>query len=404
MKVALAGIGAKVKWHGEGELVELKPVEIRGVPSEGMICGADEIGLLELFPKKEEKEIVDLTHLTAKPGTALAVALGLDDVVFEIDNKSLSNRPDLWGHYGIAREVAALFGKSLKPYQAKNIKTREHKNTKALSLMVEVEDKKLCPRYMAVAVNGISVGDSPEWMQTKLRAAGVRPVNVLVDITNYVMMEVGQPMHVFDADRLHKNMKALKNESGIVVRRAKEGEMLKALDGKEYKLTTDMLVIADTEKPLAIAGVMGGEASGVTGETASVIFEAATFDSVSIRKTSTALGLRSDSSARFEKSLPPEHAEIALKKAVELTLALVPGSRVASVVVDKKVPVKKRAPIVIPFALLSKKLGISVKTKEISTILTHLGFSVRASKAAHTITVPAWRAKDIQKRLKHLDD
>jgi phenylalanyl-tRNA synthetase beta chain len=230
-------------------------------------------------------------------------------------------------------------------------------------------------------------------MQTKLRAAGVRPINVLVDITNYVMMEVGQPMHVFDALKLAKGkeQKAIR----IAVRKAKEGETLKALDGKEYKLTKGMLVIADSEQPLAIAGVMGGEASGVISTTTSVIYEAATFDAVSIRKTSTALGLRSDSSTRFEKSLPPEHAEIALKKAVELTLALVPGARVASVVVDKKVPVKKRAPIVISLEVFAKKLGTSVKTKEIGTILTHLGFGVRASRTALTLTVPPWRVKDI---------
>lgn len=409
MKVALAGIGAKVKWHGEGELVELKPVEIRGVASEGMICGADEIGLIEMFPKKEEKEIVDLSAVaSAKAGTPLAKALGLDDVIFEIDNKSLSNRPDLWGHYGIAREISALFQKNLKPYKTKNIP-----KGKGVSLTVQIDpsanaqgiNKKLCPRYMAVSIDGIMVAPSPEWMQARLRAAGVRPINNVVDITNYVMMEVGQPMHAFDAGQIKDSRFKIKGGGSdlqlksynlnLVVRKAHEGEKMKALDGKEYSLSKEMLVVADTENVLAIAGVMGGVESSVTESTTTIIFESANFEPSSIRKTSTALALRTESSARFEKGQPREQVEAALKKAVELTLDLIPGAHVASAVVDKKVPVKKLSPLIISFEQIEKKLGVGIKSSDIVSILQRLGFAVTKTKVGVRITVPEWRTKDV---------
>nr|MBP9695504.1 phenylalanine--tRNA ligase subunit beta [Candidatus Magasanikbacteria bacterium] len=394
MKVALAQIGAKVKWHGEGDLVELKPVEIRGVPSEGMICGADEIGLIEMFPKKEEKEIVDLSYLPlTKVGAPLASVLGLDDVVFEIDNKSLSNRPDLWGHYGIAREISALFNKNLKPYTVKAIEKGKTQGSKGSQLAVEVKDKKLCSRYMGVMIDGVTIGPSPSWMQSSLLSAGVRPINIIVDITNYVMMDIGQPMHAFDAGKVTKNKE--QKTTTINVRRAKDGEKMKALDGKEYSLTKDMLVIADRVKVLAIAGIMGGEESSVTDATKTVVFESANFDPVSVRKTSIALGLRSESSARFEKGLSPERAELALKKAVELTLKLCPNARVACAVVDKKNPLKKQLPMSIPLELIEKRLGMSLNLTQILSILLRLGFGVKKTKTTLNITVPLWRTKDI---------
>src|SRR3989338_8734380 len=197
MLTAVAKVGARVKWHGEGELVELKPTAIRGVESHGVICGADEIGLIEMFPKKEEKEIVDLTNVIPVKtgiqtldsrlrgndklvGVLLADALGLNDTILEIDNKSLSNRPDLWGHYGMAREVAALFNRKLEPYKTQEIKKSRNQEIK---LKVEVEDTKLCPRYMAVAVSGVKTGGAPAWLKQKLTAVGLRPINNIVDIT-----------------------------------------------------------------------------------------------------------------------------------------------------------------------------------------------------------------------------
>lgn len=383
MLVALAKVGAKVKWHGEGELVELKPVAIRGVESLGMICASTEIGLGEMFPLHEEKEILDLSSLKVKPGVPLAKALGLDDAVLEIDNKSLSNRPDLWGHYGIAREVAVLFNKKLSVY-----KTDKIKPGKDIELSVEVKDAKLCPRYMAVAMSGVSVGPSPQWLQKSLLAVGQRPINNIVDITNFVMMDLGQPMHAFDA----ANVANL----GIVVRNAKDGEEFVTLDDEKRKLDSSMLMITDSEKSLAIAGVMGGLDSGITNNTTTIIFESANFDASSIRRTSTKLGLRSDSSARFEKSLDPNLTAVALDKAVKLVLECCPKAKVASKVVDESKFSLQQGPITIGLEFLESKIGAKLPKKEVVRILENLGFVVKVKGDDLSVIIPSWRAtKDI---------
>ncbi|MEK7680543.1 MAG: phenylalanine--tRNA ligase subunit beta [Patescibacteria group bacterium] len=390
MLVALGKLGAKVKWHGEGELVELKQTAIRGVDSFGMICASTEIGLGEMFPPQEEKEILDLTNLKAKPGTPLAQAIGLDDAVLEIDNKSLSNRPDLWGHYGIAREVAVLFDKKIKEYKVVKIKPG-----KEVGLKVTVEDAKLCPRYMAVAMSGVEVKPSPEWLQKSLLAVGLRPINNIVDITNYVMMDLGQPMHSFDAERL-RNSKSQVTNPKIVVMRASDGEKFTTLDGKEHILSSEMLVIASEEKTLAIAGVMGGMDSGISNETKTIIFESANFDASSTRKTSTKLGLRTDSSARFEKGLDPNLAEIALQRAVGLVLEICPKAKVASNVADQKKFNLSANQLEISMEFLEKKIGVTLQKKEVVRILSDLGFAVKAKGNGMLVKIPSWRAtKDI---------
>ena len=422
MLVALAKIGAKVKWHGEGELVELKPVAIRGVESAGMICASTEIGLAEMFPLKEEKEILDLSVIlskakdpsrsdkrdsSAKPqndklvGAPLATALGLDDAILEIDNKSLSNRPDLWGHYGIAREVAVLFDKKLKEYPAhggtplhSGGKTKI-KLGKEINIKVEVQDAKLCPRYMAVAMSGVSVGPSPQWLQKSLLAVGLRPINNIVDITNYIMMDLGQPMHAFDAARLSLKSKVQSLKS-IEVRTAKDGEEFITLDGQKRKLDSSMLMIADSEKSLAIAGVMGGLDSGITNDTNTIIFESANFEAGSIRRTSTKLGLRSDSSARFEKSLDPNMTAPALQRAVELVFECCPKAKVASIIADESKFSLQQGPITISLEFLQKKIGAHLPKNEVVKILENLGFKVKSKKDELSIVIPSWRAtKDV---------
>ncbi|TAN33580.1 phenylalanine--tRNA ligase subunit beta [Patescibacteria group bacterium] len=397
MLVALAKAGARVRWHGAGEPVELQPAAIRGVDSQGMICSATEIGLEEMFPLREEKEIIDLTGVKAQVGRPLSVALGLDDAVLEVDNKSLSHRPDLWGHYGIAREVAALYRKEFGGYTPPKISARG--GGKKISLRVEVKDphtkdfgvrtgKKLCPRYMAAAIEGVDIKSSPGWLKKRLLAAGVRPINNVVDITNYVMLDLGQPMHAFDAARF--------KEKKIVVRPAKEGEKFTTLDGTEHKLYSSMLVIADEKEPVAIAGVMGGLNSGVTDSTSTIIFESANFDAGSIRKTAGKLGLRTESSARFEKSLDPNLAELALRRAVQLTLELCPASRVASNIADAADFKSKRGPIELPLAFAAKRLGVELNKKETIKILERLGFVVKTKKDVLSVLAPTWRAtKDI---------
>ncbi|HSR89273.1 MAG TPA: phenylalanine--tRNA ligase subunit beta [Candidatus Udaeobacter sp.] len=409
MLVALAKVGAKVKWHGEGELIELKPTAIRGIESAGMICASTEIGLGGMFPLRDEKEILDLSFIVGKAkqphglgstnkgfvaphlashkdkfvGRPLAEALGLDDSILEIDNKSLSNRPDLWGHYGIAREVAVLFNKKLKEF-----KTGKIKPSKEINLKVEVEDTKLCPRYMAVAVSGVSVEPSPQWLQKALLAVGQRSINNIVDITNYIMLDMGQPMHAFDASKI--------TNSTIVVRKAKDGEEFVTLDGLKRNLDSSMLMIGDKDKNLAIAGIKGGLDSGITDGTKTIIFESANFEAASIRKTSAKLGLRTDSSARFEKSLDPNLAALALERAVELIVECCPQAKVVSKVVDEAKFNLQQGPLAISLDFFHKKIGVKLAKKEIIKILEHLGFEIKTSGDEFKVKIPTWRAtKDI---------
>ncbi len=385
MLVAVAKIGAKVKWHGEGELVTLEKATIRGVESSGMICGADEIGLVWFFPKKDEKEIVDLTKLKFKPGTPLSEALKLNDAIFEIDNKSLSNRPDLWGHYGIAREVAALNSRAVVPYTVAAIKPGKG------VIKVEIENAENCSRYMAVAVEGVTVGPSPVWLQQKLVAVGQRPINSVVDITNFVMLDLGQPLHAFDG-------KILQAESGgyaVGVRGAKPGEKFITLDEKERVLPEGALLITSSDKPVAIAGIMGGLDSGVQISTATVVFEAANFNAALIRKTSTALGLRTDASARFEKNLDPSLCEMALAKAVKLLLEISPGAKVATKIADAGTVKELKGSFEVKADFFTRKIGVKIPKKTIIEILELLGFTVKSKEVSFQIGVPSWRARDI---------
>jgi phenylalanyl-tRNA synthetase beta chain len=386
--VAVAKVGARVLWHGQGEPVTLTETAIRGEKSMGMICGADEIGLSAMFPKQSEKEIVDFASLKAQcvAGMPVAQLLGLDDVVLEMDNKSLSNRPDLFGHYGVAREVAAVFGIPLNPY-----KTKEIKSGKAVDLSVKVEDAMLCPRYTAVVLDNVVVGPSPEWLRSRIERIGLRSINNVVDVSNYIMFELGQPTHCFDAAAFAHQ------KTDIIVRRAKAGETLEALDEKTYELTSEMLVIADSEKPLAIAGIMGGMHSGVSESTTRIVIESATFDPMSVRTTSTALGLRSDASTRFEKSQDPQNALVALERIVELVQQVSPTATVVSRVSDSAPKMKAETTIVFSPDRARMLLGASIDDAEMKRILTALGFEIGKHKAGWEVTVPSWRAtKDVR--------
>ena len=400
MLVAVAKIGAKVFWHGEGEPVEMKKTKIRGVESCGMICASDEVGLGEMFPKLAEAEILDLSlvlpasHQPAEGiqavGKPLSEALALNDVVFDIDNKSMTHRPDLWGHYGLAREVATLYHKDLKEYGTSKIK-----EGKKMDIKVKVEDKKLCLRYMAVAISGIEIKESPDWLKKYLLSVGLRPINNIVDITNYVLMDLGQPLHAFDAKHLETIDKTSEDKT-IIVRRAKNKEEFTTLDGGEHVLDDSMLVIADEEKPVALAGVMGGLNSEINSNTATVVFESANFDAANIRRTALKLGLRTDSSARFEKSLDPLNTELALCKAVELTKKLCPQAEVISNVSDISDFTVRTGPIELDLNFVNRKIGQEIERKEIIRILESLGFGVKDKRDKLLVSVPSWRAtKDI---------
>lgn len=381
--VAVALPGSWVKWHGEGEPIEIKEAELRGAPSYGMICGADEIGLLDRFPKKEEKEIVDLSSLKAKPGTPLAEALKMSDVIFDVE--VTSNRPDAYSMVGMAREASAILEAPMlwKAPKASQLK----KGTKPLPLTVDVKSKGLCPRYKALVMRNVKVGPSPAWMKERLAAAGVRSINNLVDITNYVRLELGQPLHVFDYGTLkgHK----------IVVREAAAGEKMKALDGDSYELKAGHLVIADAERAVAVAGVMGGEETGVTDKTVDIVIEAAAFDAVSIRRTARALGLHSDSSKLYEKGLSTELVEVALERAAELAAELA-GAEAASKRFDVHAAPYKR--LVFPFrpARAAELIGVSIPAARMKKILTDLGFKVAGAAKKWNVVVPYWRDHDIE--------
>ncbi|MBD3270653.1 phenylalanine--tRNA ligase subunit beta [Candidatus Peregrinibacteria bacterium] len=382
-KVAVAKNGAKVKWHGEGELVELKPTKIRGEESNGMICAASEIGL-----KDEEDGIMDLSNLEAEPGTSLAEALQKNDQIIDIDNKSLTHRPDLWGHYGIAREVAAITGQSLKPIELHH----EYPSTETI-IPVEIKAKDHCKRYLSTTIENIQVGPSPEWLKNALENTGNRSINNIVDATNFVMLELGNPLHAFDTNKIKEK---------IIIRTAEKGEKIETLKEGEKELDSDMLIIADKEKPLAIAGIMGGLNSGINNETTSITLEAANFDPISTRKTSVKLGIRTESVQRFEKDLDPLLAEQAFDRLVKIILDLCPSAKIVSAKNDQKNFDYQIKTVKLDLNKVRSKIGVQIESMEIEEKLKNLEFKVKKLDTHHLeVEVPSFRAtKDIN----HQDD
>ncbi|MFH1711694.1 MAG: phenylalanine--tRNA ligase subunit beta [Patescibacteria group bacterium] len=379
MRVLVALPGSSVKWHGEGDFVELKEVKIRGEQSFGMICAPAEVGF-EKFPCREH-DIWDLDDLTqAKAGTSFAKAFNLDDQIFDIE--VTTNRPDSMSIIGLAREAGAAT-ESIFDFTPSSLPQAES----GKDIKITVKDSDLCPRYMAVVIDGVKVGPSPLWLQQKILLSGHRPINNIVDITNYVLHEYGQPLHAFDYEKLRGGE--------IIVRRAKDGEKFLALDENEYKLKSDNLVIADSEGPVAIAGVMGGVDSGTWEGTTTIVFEAAAFDSVSIRRTSRALNLYSDSQLLFEKGLSTESPAQALARAIELTLE-VAGGEVVSEIKDERASTYQ--PLVFPFdpARVRDRMGVDISNEEQITILSDLGFKVVGEGPEYQVEVPFWRDHDIE--------
>ncbi len=391
MLVVVGLPGAKVLWHGEGDLVELEKTKIRGVESHGMICAASEIGFDKL--EQSEKDIWDITKITeSKPGTPISEALGLDDFIFDIE--VTTNRPDCKSIIGQAREGGAVTsGKfNFSKQVSKSENTNVHTKKGIKEFVVDVKEKELCPKYSAVLIGGIKVGPSPWWLQKKLLLAGFKPINNLVDITNYVLHEYGQPMHTFDADKL--------NGDKVVVRKAKKSEKFVALDGSEHKLDSSVLVIADSKRPIAIAGVMGGESTGTTDITTSVLIECATFDPVSVRRTSRALNLYSDSQLLFEKGLSTEATEPALMRAISLILEIAGGKIISDIITHKTSDYKS---LVFDFDedSVNSLMGIDMSKKAMVTSLEKLGFMVSKS---NKVTVPYWRDNDIESSVDFVEE
>ena len=370
MKVALATEGGAVCGH------KITPAVIAGYTSYGMCCSEAELGISD-----DNSGIWELDDDIAL-GTDLKTVYDIDDIVFEVDNKSLTNRPDLWSHYGIAREFATITGRELKPLSLCD--TSVYSSLPSVDIDVKATD--LVYRYSAIKVENITRKKSPVNMRIRLYYCGSRAINFLADLTNYVMMELGQPMHAFDSRIVDK----------IEVQTFAEGIKFATLDGIERQIDSQMLMITSNNQPVAIAGVMGGDASKISDDTDSLLLESATFDGVSVRKTTTRLGLRTDASMRYEKMLDPELCKVATERLLLLLSECDSGVKVISSFSDCYV--KHYPTIVLNFdkKYVDRYTGIDISTEKILTTLSGLGFKVECEADNFTVTVPSWRAtKDV---------
>ncbi|MCH5257524.1 MAG: phenylalanine--tRNA ligase subunit beta [Lachnospiraceae bacterium] len=382
-KVPVVLDGGKVAGgHDGGPLPEdgivIKAGKLRGIESNGMMCSIEELGSSrDMYPEAPELGIYIFPE-DAQVGADAVEVLGLRDTVFEYE--ITSNRVDCYSVLGVAREAAATFR---KPFIAPKVEVKTNNEKVEDYVSVEVEDTELCPRYCARVCTNIKIGPSPKWMQRRLAASGIRPINNLVDITNYVMEEYGQPMHAFDLDTVagHK----------IIVRRAKDGDEFQTLDGQMRKLDSDMLMICDAEKQIGIAGIMGGENSKITDNVKTVLFEAATFNGANIRKSAKRLGLRTDASGIFEKGLDPRNAEAAIDRACQLIQELGCGEVVGGMV-DVCVPLGELRRIKFDSKRINDLLGTDVSEKEMEEIFARLELKLETeADGSRVLVIPSFR-------------
>ncbi|MGI6065530.1 MAG: phenylalanine--tRNA ligase subunit beta [Bacillota bacterium] len=383
-KVPVALVGAKLPGG-----VKMKAAKLRGIESYGMLCSGEELGIDENYVSEESRGGIMILHPDAPVGKDAIKVLGLDDAVLEFE--LTPNRSDCLSVINVAREVSAVTGQEVSLPKIEFKETEENINDIA---SIEVKDHELCNRYVARVVKGVKLGPSPEWMQHFLRSAGVRPINNVVDVSNYVMLEMGQPLHTFDYDRLagHK----------IIVRRAEEGEKMFTLDGQERTFGSDTLLICDGEKPVAVAGVMGGLDTEVTENTENILIEAARFHPVSIRRTSRMLGLRSESSLRFEKGLDVFNVKNACDRAAQL-LAELCGGQVVQGVIDTFNQVAELTKVQLHTARVNQILGTSLTAEEVASFLKKLHFSFEISGEKMTVTIPSYR-QDITREIDLIEE
>ena len=370
MKVALATDGGSVSGH------PIKPAKIAGYTSYGMCCSEAELGISD-----DHSGIMEITD-DIPLGTDIKTVYDIDDIIFEVDNKSLTNRPDLWSHYGMAREFATITGRDLKAPALHD--TSVYASLPEVEINVKATD--LVYRYSAIKVENVTRKVSPVNMRIRLFYCGSRAINFLADLTNYVMMELGQPMHAFDNAKVDK----------IEVQTFPEGLKFATLDGVQRNIDENMLMITSHDVPVAIAGVMGGDASKIEEGTTSLLLESATFDGISVRKTTTRLGLRTDASMRYEKMLDPELCRFATERLLELLTTLDEGASVISAFSDCYV--KHYPTITLKFdkKYVDRYTGIDIPTEMIVKTLTSLGFKVTKRADKFTVVVPSFRAtKDV---------
>ncbi len=361
---------------GKGAL-KIKVGRIRGVESHGMICSESELGL------SAESDGILVLPPDTPIGARLVDVAPVQDWVFEIDNKSVNHRPDLWGHYGFARELAAIYGRELRPAAV-----RLPLPATGRSVPVEIADREACPRYCGLLIDGVVAGPSPLELRCLLAAVGQRSINLPVDLTNFVMLDLGQPMHAFDARHV--------GAGPIRVRRAKPGEAITTLDGQKRKLVDQDLLICAGDKPEALAGIMGGAGTIVDAGTTSLFLESANFHAATVRRTSMRLGLRTDASARFEKAQDPANAELAVHHFLALLQHYCPTAVAAGPLVDPAGFAYVQKHLVLRRARLHQKLGVVLEDERVAGILRSLQFGVEITADGFAVAVPSFRAtKDI---------
>jgi len=371
-KVAFAYVGAQLIDGHSGQVFRLKSAKIRGVVSNGMACSEKELGI------SDSHEGIMVLPSEAPLGAPLADYLG--DVIFDLD--ITPNRPDCLSIIGIAREISALTGQGLP---LPEVSYEESASPVDQQISIEIVAPDLCPRYCASLIIGVKIAESPKWIQQRLLACGMRPINNIVDITNYVMLEYGQPLHAFDYHRIRGKK--------IIVRRATDSEAIVTLDGIERVLSENMLVIADKERAVAIAGVMGGANSEVSEETTSILLESANFNPASIHYTGRTLRLPSEACMRFERGIRPELTSLALKRATQLIIQLA-GGEAAKGLVDEYPGKLDREPVLLSTSQVKQLLGVEFSLDQIVGVLTSLGFDCKTtgSKLEVWVTPPYWRS------------
>lgn len=370
MLIPFAKNGGSIK-----KLPEIKPTLLGGVESNGVCCAASELGISD-----DHSGLMVLENV--KVGTNIKDIIDIDDVIIEIDNKSLTNRPDLWGHYGIAREIAALYNRELKSLSVDEIKESE----KLSKTEVVVEDAEKCFRYSCVSIDNIKVKTSPINMQTRLYYCGMRGISLLVDLTNYLMLEVGQPMHAFDKKYMNK----------VIVKSTIEQTKFVTLDGTEKEIPQDTLMICNENMPVAIAGIMGGQNSEVSDDTTTILLESANFEGSSTRRNATKIGIRTEASARYEKMLDPEMTVLAIKRFIKLLKDIDKNVVVSSALTDVYPNKYKKIIIDIDKAYIDRYIGQNIEKEKIIEILKSLEFGIDVDGDKLKIEVPSFRAtKDV---------
>ncbi|MDR1260524.1 MAG: phenylalanine--tRNA ligase subunit beta [Oscillospiraceae bacterium] len=373
--------GINVAFAVDGALVGGIPIStsiIAGYKSEGMCCSEKELGISDNYNN------IMLLDDSAELGMGIKELLPIDDIIFEVDNKSLTNRPDLWGHYGMAREFAVITGRELK-----ELPQSEPDYSGSESVPVTILRSDLCYRYSCLRMDNVTRCLSPAEMRIRLYYCGMRSINFLADLTNYIMLEIGQPLHAFDSRKI----------SNIIIRTPDADTLFVTLDGNSRTIDTNTLLICNELEPVAIAGIMGGLDSEIEGDTKGVVLEAACFDAVSIRKSSSRIGLRTDASQRYEKALDPEMTLVAIKRFVNLISKWDPTAVATSMVTDEYVYCYPEITIYFDKAYLDRYSGIDIRHDYILSTLTALGFQVSQSGDLFNVKVPSWRGtKDISNK------